>query len=339
MPEAPCSQAGAQSQGQGSLTKAPAAQAGMGSRRRLGGVRVQDLLHQLLYRELLCPVPTAPLDAMNWKTVVGRGGVLGNPSTRDFRPAASQLTNVLQPFSVTARPQDMPESSLPPGSTPGSREPLTPRCWVQSPSAPKGPPTPPWEPLTHGLQLPQQLLPGPLQPLSPVTTDGTEDGAAALPAVLQGRDVQVVHKHDVRVLENRGTHRAWWGPCSLPRQVPPPPGPAPSILQYSPPFPKLLLPLRTQWPSVHLPAPRPPHLQQPVAAPMECGDDGRVNVAAIETLPGDRLGWGEGPSAPRLLLCSVPLQEAPSFHQRLFHPRHPHLHATHTLPILALSRG
>lgn len=25
-------------------------------------------------------------------------------------------------------------------------------------------------------------------------------------------------------------------------------------------------------------------LEQPVAAPMECGDDGRVNVAAIETL-------------------------------------------------------
>lgn len=37
-----------------------------------------------------------------------------------------------------------------------------------------------------------------------------------------------------------------------------------------------------------------PYLEQPVAAPMECGDDGRVNVAAIETLPGDRLGWGEG---------------------------------------------
>lgn len=25
-------------------------------------------------------------------------------------------------------------------------------------------------------------------------------------------------------------------------------------------------------------------LEQPIAAPMECGDDGRVNVAAIETL-------------------------------------------------------
>lgn len=127
--------------GQASGTEAPAAQAGVGSRRRLGGVRVQDLLHQLLHRELLCPVPTAPLDAMK-----------------------------------------------------------------------------------HGLQLPQQLFPGPLQPLAPVAADGTEDGAAALPTVLQGRDVQVVHKHDVRVL------------------------------------------------------------QQPVAAPMECGDDGRVNVAAIETL-------------------------------------------------------
>lgn len=122
-------------------TKAPTAETGMGSGCRLGRVGIQDLLHQLLYRELLCPVPTAPLDAMK-----------------------------------------------------------------------------------HGLQLSQQLLPGPLQPLSTVAADGTKDGAAALSTILQGWDVQVVHKDDVRVLE------------------------------------------------------------QPVAAPMECGDDGRVNVAAIETL-------------------------------------------------------
>lgn len=122
-------------------TKAPTAETGMGSGCRLGRVSVQDLLHQLLYRELLCPVPTAPLDAMK-----------------------------------------------------------------------------------HGLQLSQQLFPGPLQPLSTVAADGTKDGAAALSTILQGWDIQVVHKDDVRVLE------------------------------------------------------------QPVAAPMECGDDGRVNVAAIETL-------------------------------------------------------
>lgn len=85
-------------------------------------------------------------------------------------------------------------------------------------------PAAPFYAMKHGLQLSQQLLPGPLQPLSPVTTDGTKDGATALSTILQGWDVQVVHKDDVRVLE------------------------------------------------------------QPVAAPMECGDDGRVNVAAIETL-------------------------------------------------------
>lgn len=127
--------------GKAPRTKSPTAEAGVGSGRRLGWVGVQNLLHQLFYRELLCSIPTAPLDAMK-----------------------------------------------------------------------------------HGLQLSQQLLPGPLQPLSTVAADGTKDGAAALSTVLQGWDVQVVHKDDVRVLE------------------------------------------------------------QPVAAPMECGDDGRVNVAAIETL-------------------------------------------------------
>lgn len=122
-------------------TKAPTAETSVCSGCWLGRVGVQDLLYQLLHREFLRPVPTAPLDAMK-----------------------------------------------------------------------------------HGLQLPQELLPRPPQPLAPLAADGAEEGAAALPAVLQGRDVQVVHEDDVRVLE------------------------------------------------------------QPVAAPMECGDDGRVNVAAIETL-------------------------------------------------------
>lgn len=127
--------------GKAPRTKAPTAETGMGSGCRLGWVGIQDLLHQLFYRELLCSIPTAPLDAMK-----------------------------------------------------------------------------------HGLQLSQQLLPGPLKPFSSVAADGTKDGAAALSTILQGWDVQVVHKDDVGVLE------------------------------------------------------------QPVATPMECGDDGRVNVAAIETL-------------------------------------------------------
>lgn len=85
-------------------------------------------------------------------------------------------------------------------------------------------PIAPFDAMKHGLQLSQQLLPGPLQPFTTVAADGTKDGAAALSTILQGWDIQVVHEDDVRVLE------------------------------------------------------------QPVAAPMECGDDGRVNVAAIETL-------------------------------------------------------
>lgn len=61
--------------------------------------------------------------------------------------------------------------------------------------------------LTHGLQLSQKLLPGPLQPLSPVAADGTKDGAAALSTILEGWDVQVVHKDDVRVLRAEGHTR------------------------------------------------------------------------------------------------------------------------------------
>lgn len=45
-------------------TKAPTAEAGMGSGCGLGRVGVENLLDQLLHRELLCPVPTAPLDAV-----------------------------------------------------------------------------------------------------------------------------------------------------------------------------------------------------------------------------------------------------------------------------------
>lgn len=65
---------GGELRGQGSLTEASTAEAGVGSGCGLGRVAVQDLLHQLLYGELLCAVPTAPLDAVNCG---GRGGARG----------------------------------------------------------------------------------------------------------------------------------------------------------------------------------------------------------------------------------------------------------------------
>lgn len=57
--------------------------------------------------------------------------------------------------------------------------------------------------LTHGLQLPDELLLGPFHPLLLVGVDGAEDGPAGLAAVLDGRDVQVVHQDDVGVLGGR----------------------------------------------------------------------------------------------------------------------------------------
>lgn len=58
----------------------------------------------------------------------------------------------------------------------------------------------PWASLTHGLQLPDELLLGPLGPLLLVGVDGAEDGPARLPAVLDGGHIQVMHQHDVGVL-------------------------------------------------------------------------------------------------------------------------------------------
>lgn len=116
-----------------------------------------------------------------------------------------------------------------------------------------------------------------------------------------------MHKHDVRVLGAQGTHTVPWGPRSLPRQPPPPvlapssPTPLSSSQALTPTQNPEVLPSIISDPislkepgSPQLLEPCRPYLEQPVAAPMECGDDGRVNVAAIETLPGDRLGWGEG---------------------------------------------
>ena len=57
--------------------------------------------------------------------------------------------------------------------------------------------------LTHGLELANQLLLGPLGPLLLVRVDGAQDWPAWLPTILYGRHIQVVDEHDVRVLERR----------------------------------------------------------------------------------------------------------------------------------------
>lgn len=54
--------------------------------------------------------------------------------------------------------------------------------------------------LTHGFQLPDELLLRPLGPLLLVGVDGAEDGPAGFAAVLDGRDVEIVHQDDVGVL-------------------------------------------------------------------------------------------------------------------------------------------
>lgn len=117
-----------------------------------------------------------------------------------------------------------------------------------------------------------------------------------------------MHKHDVRVLGAQGHTQCRGVPVLFPGNPPPP------VLAPSSPTPlsSSQALTATQNPGGVLPSiisdpislkepgsprllePCHPYLEQPVAAPMECGDDGRVNVAAIETLPGDRLGWGEG---------------------------------------------
>lgn len=59
--------------------------------------------------------------------------------------------------------------------------------------------------LTHGFQLPDELLFRPFGPLLLVGIDGAEDGATGLATVLDGWDIQIVHQDDVRVLQ--GGHR------------------------------------------------------------------------------------------------------------------------------------
>lgn len=54
--------------------------------------------------------------------------------------------------------------------------------------------------LTHGLELADQLLLGPLGPLLLVRVDGAQDGTTRFPAILDGRNVQVMDEHDVGVL-------------------------------------------------------------------------------------------------------------------------------------------
>lgn len=60
--------------------------------------------------------------------------------------------------------------------------------------------------LTHGLELADQLLLGPLGPLLLVRVDGAQDRPTWFPTILDGRNIQIVDEHDVRVL--RGGDRA-----------------------------------------------------------------------------------------------------------------------------------
>lgn len=58
--------------------------------------------------------------------------------------------------------------------------------------------------LTHGFELPNELLLAPLGPLLSVGVDGAEDRTAWLPAVIHRRYIQVVYKHNVGVLWKKG---------------------------------------------------------------------------------------------------------------------------------------
>lgn len=84
--------------------------------------------------------------------------------------------------------------------------------------------------LTHGFQLPDELLFRPFRPLLLVGVDGAEDGAAGLPAVLDGWDVQVVHQDDVGVLQGEyrdGQHEGGTEPIQ--GDVPPAGADRPSV--------------------------------------------------------------------------------------------------------------
>lgn len=128
-------------------------------------------------------------------------------------------------------------------------------------------------PLTHGAQLGHQLLLRPLEPLSGVGGGGAERGGpgaergaaerggAGAATLLHGRHVQVVNQDDVGVLggahSSSGQGLGARGGSGGPR------------------------------------APR--YLQQPVAAAVEGGHDGGVDVAAVEALSGDSTDWGALP--------------------------------------------
>lgn len=76
--------------------------------------------------------------------------------------------------------------------------------------------------LTHGFQLPDELLFRPFGPLLLVGVDGAEDGATGLATVLDGWNIQIVHQDDVRVLQGGhrdGQHEGAWSHPSSPQQV------------------------------------------------------------------------------------------------------------------------
>lgn len=54
--------------------------------------------------------------------------------------------------------------------------------------------------LTHWLELADQLLLGPLGPLLFVGVDGAQDWTTRFPTILNGRNIQIVDEHNVRVL-------------------------------------------------------------------------------------------------------------------------------------------
>lgn len=54
--------------------------------------------------------------------------------------------------------------------------------------------------LTHGLELADQLLLGPLGPFLLVCVDGAQDRTTWFPTILNGWNIQVVDEHNVGVL-------------------------------------------------------------------------------------------------------------------------------------------
>ena len=57
--------------------------------------------------------------------------------------------------------------------------------------------------LTHGFELANQLLLGPLGPLLLVCVDGAQYWPTWLTTILYGWNIQVVDKHNIRVLEGK----------------------------------------------------------------------------------------------------------------------------------------